>query len=197
MPWHRIPGRVGEPPAAPPFPHHDAHPGGSSGGRTLTHTQTPSWHCSSPWVRGFPARSKPCQEDLCPRRLRRAKCVRSAAAGAPGSGAPECELRGETRGAGAGSPARRMGEAQGTMGVCGGVLGPLGGLTWSCWLRTAAATASRFASSTLLQRLRAPPRPPPPSGAGSAPRSPPPRRRRPAPARPAQSGAGKCRRVRE
>ncbi|KAF3814266.1 hypothetical protein GH733_018365 [Mirounga leonina] len=45
------------------------------------------------------------------------------------------------------------------------------GLTWSCWLRAAAATASRAATSTFPQRLRAPPRPrspllpkPPPLG---------------------------------
>lgn len=54
------------------------------------------------------------------------------------------------------SPGRREGRAQ------GGGPGQLGGLTWSCWLRPAAATASRAATSTFLQRLRVPPRPPSP-----------------------------------
>lgn len=37
--------------------------------------------------------------------------------------------------------------------------GQLSGLTWSCWRRAAATTVSRAATSTLLQRLCAPPRP--------------------------------------
>lgn len=117
-------------------------------------------------VRGSQREAHRAGEDLCPRRFRGAKCVRSGA-GAPGSGTPEW---GAPRGAGLrASPARGTGK---TRRGGPGPLGGAGGLTWSCWLRAAAATASRAATSTFLQRLRAPPRPrspralqpPPPRG---------------------------------
>lgn len=80
-------------------------------------------------------------------------------AGALGSRTRECAapsgrrgLRSQARG----KPRAQRGEDT------GGGPGQLGGLTWSCWLRPAAATASRAATSTFLQRLRVPPRPPSP-----------------------------------
>lgn len=83
--------------------------------------------------------------------------------------------------------------------------GQFQGLTWSCWPRAAAATASRAATNTFLQRLRAPPRPRRrlraanliPRSSGRRRGSPPGRRRRPALVRPAQSRARKWKRVSE
>lgn len=88
------------------------------------------------------------------------------------------------------SPRRREGRTRGRGP------GQLGGLTCSCWLRPAAATASRAAASTFVQRLRVPPRPPsprlpepPPPGGQSSPAEPRPPPRGP-PWSPAQPPPG-------
>ncbi|XP_045696444.1 stress response protein NST1-like [Phyllostomus hastatus] len=103
---------------------------------------------------GFKREANRVGEDLCPRRFRRANCARSGAR-ALGLQARVCSSagrRGGSRSWAQGKPREQNGED-----TQGGT-GQLAGLTWSCWLR-AAATVFRAATSTLLQRLCAPPRP--------------------------------------
>lgn len=189
-------------PTPPPFPHHDAHPG-ESGGRAHTHPNTLTAPLLSQ-VGGFQREATPVGEDLCPRRFRRANCVRSGA-GAPGSGTPErVAPRGDAGvrepGSGQAPRARNWEDTRGgggTRSARGDSPGHVGSgqppppppapppaLSSSAF----APRHGRAARARSSRRLRA---------AKSLPRSPPARCRRPALARPAQSRAGKCRRVSE
>ncbi|XP_039720854.1 uncharacterized protein C11orf96-like [Pteropus medius] len=123
------------------------------GSKCVRYARSPG-HC----VPGLKREANRAGEDLCPRRFRRANCaLRCRGAGL--ADARVCSSSREARATEArlgASPGRREERTQ------GGGPGQLGGLTWSCWLRPAAATASRAATSTFLQRLRVPPRPPSP-----------------------------------
>ncbi|XP_070445783.1 uncharacterized protein [Equus przewalskii] len=124
-------------------------------------------HCPSPWPE-VSSESDPCREGPLPKEVQKRKLCALRGRGAGLADAGMCS----SGPAGAGCPSQAQGKPQARRGEdTGGGPGQLRGLTWSCWLRAAAATASRAATSTLLQRLRAPPRPrsprppqPPPPG---------------------------------
>ncbi|XP_069917336.1 uncharacterized protein [Oryctolagus cuniculus] len=148
-------------------------------------------------ARSEPRRGGPLPEEVLKRKLRsgagswgsRTQERAAPAAEAPAAGARRRAI-----------PAQLLGRTR-----VGGGPGQFRGLTWSCWLRAVAATASRAGTSTFLQLLRAPPRPhsprlprrrlraanliPPSSGRrrGSPPWSPPPPPPSPRAASPVQS----------